>query len=394
MDDFNGRFNEDLIFSLLPRGARATIMKESNLSGSGRPDRGKNKKGGKPGMDTKRIALVPAYEPSEQLLMLLPQLTGAGLSVVVVDDGSGPDFAPLFQKAAEYGTVLTHPVNRGKGAALKTGYRWLSEHVAGPFTVVAVDADGQHRLPDVLRLCEEAERTPEVLVLGGRAFQGKVPLRSRVGNAITRFVFTLSTGLRVHDTQTGLRACGRELLPFLLSVEGERYEYEMNVLLDCSRQKVPLREVPIETVYIDDNASSHFDALRDSVRIYKEILKFSLSSLTAFAVDYLLFALLSPFAGEWLANILARVVSAAVNFTINRRMVFCSDKPLLRSALQYALLAAVILAGNTLLLTLLVEKAGMPGLLAKLLVELVFFLLSWTVQRCLIFRRRAKTAES
>ena len=168
----------------------------------------------------------------------------------------------------------------------------------------------------------------------------------------------------------------------------------MNVLLDCSRQKVPLREVPIETVYIDDNASSHFDALRDSVRIYKEILKFSLSSLTAFAVDYLLFALLSSFAGEWLANILARVVSAAVNFTINRRMVFCSDKPLLRSALQYALLAAVILAGNTLLLTLLVEKAGMPGLLAKLLVELVFFLLSWTVQRCLIFRRRAKTAES
>ena len=146
MDDFNGRFNEDLIFSLLPRGARATIMKESNLSGSGRPDRGKNKKGGKPGMDTKRIALVPAYEPGEQLLMLLPQLTGAGLSVIVVDDGSGPDFAPLFQKAAEYGTVLTHPVNRGKGAALKTGYRWLSEHVAGPFTVVAVDADGHHRL--------------------------------------------------------------------------------------------------------------------------------------------------------------------------------------------------------------------------------------------------------
>ena len=199
-------------------------------------------------MEQRRIALIPAYEPDEKMLALLPQLTAAGLAVVVVDDGSGPDYAPLFEAAKAYGAVLTHPENRGKGAALKTGYRWLLEQDGDPFTVVAVDADGQHRLPDVLRLCEEAEKTPDTLVLGGRAFQGKVPLRSRMGNAITRFVFTLSTGLRVHDTQTGLRACGRALLPFLLSVEGDRYEYEMNVLLRCSRDKVPLREVPIEAV--------------------------------------------------------------------------------------------------------------------------------------------------
>ena len=345
-------------------------------------------------MEQRRIALIPAYEPDEKMLALLPQLTAAGLAVVVVDDGSGPDYAPLFEAAKAYGTVLTHPENRGKGAALKTGYRWLLEQDGDPFTVVAVDADGQHRLPDVLRLCEEAEKTPDTLVLGGRAFQGKVPLRSRMGNAITRFVFTLSTGLRVHDTQTGLRACGRALLPFLLSVEGDRYEYEMNVLLRCSRDKVPLREVPIETVYIDGNASSHFNALRDSARIYREILKFSLSSLAAFIVDYLLFALLCLFLREWTANILARLCSATVNFTINRKLVFRSDKPLLRSALEYALLAAAILAGNTLVLTLLVERAGMPELLAKLIVELLFFLLSWTVQRCLIFRRRTKAKKS
>ena len=112
-------------------------------------------------MEQRRIALIPAYEPDEKMLALLPQLTAAGLAVVVVDDGSGPDYAPLFEAAKAYGAVLTHPENRGKGAALKTGYRWLLEQDGDPFTVVAVDADGQHRLPDVLRLCEEAEKTPD-----------------------------------------------------------------------------------------------------------------------------------------------------------------------------------------------------------------------------------------
>lgn len=339
-------------------------------------------------MEPTRIALIPAYEPDVRLTALADDMTARGFRVVIVDDGSGEAYESIFKDAEAFGTVLRHEMNRGKGAAIKTALAWITEHTAGRYTVVTVDSDGQHLSCDAARICEAAEAEPDALILGSRSFEN-APLRNRTGNTITRAVFRLSTGMRVYDTQTGLRAFSDAIIPDLLGVKGERYEYEMNVLMCWAQAGRPIREIPIKTVYIDGNAHSHFSVVRDSVRIYKEILKFSAASLTSFVVDYGMFCLLSAATGTVaLSNILARIVSGSVNYTLNRKLVFESRAGVGRSLLQYAALACGILALNTALLWLLVTNLGVNRFIAKILVEAVLFLLSYFVQKRWIFRKR------
>lgn len=342
------------------------------------------------------IALIPAYQPTELLLSILSEAKAAGLQLVVVNDGSSERAKSIFRAAAQYGTVLHHPQNRGKGAALKTGLAYIQRHYPGECIVVTMDADGQHRVPDARAICRTAQEHPQALVLGSRRFHKDVPLRSLLGNTVTRLVYHISTGQRVWDTQTGLRGFGAQLIPRLLAIPGERYEYEMNVLLTCSRTGIPILEEEIDTIYLEGNASSHFDTVKDSCRIYLELLKFSAASFVSFLTDYGLYSLLTVLTGGMggtqslvLSNIGARVVSAWVNYTLNRRLVFRSSAGLVRSAGQYAALACLILAGNTLVLSLLADALGMNRYGAKLVTELFFFLISWVVQRRLIFRERA-----
>ncbi len=340
-------------------------------------------------MDTpRRIVLIPAYEPDNTLVPFTEGLVGAGFRAVVVDDGSSAGCGDVFEKLSDMEgvTVLRHAVNRGKGAALKTGLQHISSHCPLPYTVVTADADGQHREGDIYRVCREAEACPEALVLGSRRFDGKVPLRSRIGNTITRTVFRLTSGVKVYDTQTGLRAFSDELVPWMLTVSGERYEYEMQVLLSAARSGIPLREVRIETVYLDGNASSHFDTVRDSFRIYREILHFSGASLLSFCLDYLLFCVFLAVSGRLLlSNVAARLISAAFNYTLNRRLVFRSQASVADFAPAYALLAALILVSGTILLKGL-SLLGVSGYLAKIAVELVMFAVSFSLQRSWVFR--------
>ncbi len=226
------------------------------------------------------IVLVPAYQPGDPLLGFLTELraTAPGTPVVVVDDGSAPAAARVLASVAEMGcTVLRHPVNRGKGAALKTGFRHIAEAYPGQ-DVVCADADGQHAVSDVLRVAGHVRDTDH-LVLGVRRFARGVPLRSRVGNTVTQVLFRAATGRGVQDTQTGLRAYPASLLAWLLGVPGERFEYEMNVLLAAARAGHRIDEVVIATTYLDDNASSHFAPLSDSARIYWPLLRYAASSL-------------------------------------------------------------------------------------------------------------------
>ena len=340
-------------------------------------------------MTAARIALLPAYEPQELLIGLIEELKKQDLEIIVVNDGSGSGYEDIFTEAAKQAVVLRHEINRGKGAAIKAGLTYISHHYRPPYTVVTVDADGQHKSAEVKGVLDEAERYQDALVLGSRQFTGKVPARSRLGNTLSRYVCRLAGGPSVYDPQTGLRAFSHRLIPVLLKIEGQRYEYEMNMLLVFEREKKPVREVAIETVYLNDNASSHFHTIRDSFRIYREILKFSASSLTAFLVDYGLYCFLLLTTGMLaFANVGARLVSATVNYTLNRKMVFDSDAPLGRSALQYALLAVFILMGNTVFLRGLTEY-GMSGYVAKIVTELVFFVFSWNMQRSVIFKKEA-----
>ncbi len=350
----------------------------------------------------KHIVIIPAFEPDDKLIVLLQQIKAeTDYSAIVVDDGSTKKASEFIEKAALYATVLHHQTNIGKGAAIKTALEHIKNNFPANAVIVTMDADGQHKLSDAVRVCDAAAKHESSLIIGSRKFAGQVPLRSRFGNAITRFVYKIVTGIKVKDTQTGLRAFGAEMIPFMLDVDGKRYEYEMNVLLDCARQKVPIHEVMIETVYINDNASSHFDTIKDSYRIYKEILRFCASSLICFVTDFLIFSLMILLTRDLLvsvsvplSNIVARVISASLNFYINKKYVFKSKESYAKSAIKYFALAGGILLANTFILTVLVKHVIGNEFISKIIVEVSLFIVSWLVQRFLIFKKRAGMEES
>lgn len=341
------------------------------------------------------VALIPSYQPDVRLVNLVERLRSYGVEGVVVDDGSGERYRPLFKAVSRFATVIGYGNNKGKGYALKRGLRYIQGNYPDDTVVVTVDADGQHDPADVLRCAQEAGAARDTMVLGCRSFGGAgVPLRSRLGNRITCGVYRLASGVLVSDTQTGLRAFPAALIGFLVAIGGERYDYEMNVLLACPAHHVDIREVPIRTIYEEGNASSHFRPVRDSVRIYRGILSFMASSLCCFLIDYAAFALLSLLlmgfgaAGLACANVGSRLLSASANFLINRKLVFHSSESLYVTAVRYALLALGIIVGNTLAMLFLARVLAVPALLAKLLVEVSFFVFSWTMQNRVVFAKR------
>lgn len=224
-------------------------------------------------MSVKRIAVIPAYEPVKEMIPLLKEAKAQDLDLIVVDDGSGEAYREIFKQAEEYARVLSYPENRGKGAALRTAFQWLLQNEPGDYHVIQLDSDGQHALRDALLLLDRLAEEEDALWLGSRILPKDAPFRSRVGNDINRFLFTRISGTHVYDVQTGMRAFPSRMLPLMAEAPGDRYEYEMNVLLDAARKKIPIREMEIETIYIDKNASSHFRPLRDSFRIYGRILR-------------------------------------------------------------------------------------------------------------------------
>lgn len=300
----------------------------------------------------KTIVIIPAYEPEEKLIPLTQQLIAKDLEVVVVDDGSGENYLPIFNQLTG-ATVLTHPENKGKGEGLKTAYRYIKETYANEeVAIVTADSDGQHSPEDIMHIATRASLENDSLVLGVRNFDGAhVPLRSRVGNKITLKIFELTSGTKISDTQTGLRGFSSAHLEKMLEISGSRFEYEMNVLMVWAKEKRPFCELEIQTIYENKNEGSHFNPLRDSFRIYKEIFQFALSSILSFFLDYTLYAF-QIFIGVPLvtANVVARVISAGFNFFVNKKFVFASDKPVLKELGGYILLASFSLTLNTLIL--------------------------------------------
>lgn len=385
------------------------------------------------------IVLIPAYEPTGVLVDLVQRLRAAEIGpVLVVDDGSGPAFAPVFAAAELAGAeVIGYDGNRGKGYALKAGFREIMQRWPGD-GVVCADADGQHTVTDIRAVADRlaaaqaedaplngavhegaASSSPAVngpvfngtavkgaalsgpalidtvrppVVLGERALAEGVPLRSRVGNTATRLMVRLITGMRIHDTQTGLRGYPAALLPDLCALPGARYEYELNVLLHAHRQDWRLVSVPVSTVYTDGNASSHFRPLADSARVYAPLLKFCASSLTSFAVDAGGVLYLYSLTGSLLVAVVgARAVSSTVNYLINRRLVFAAgrDRPRRATAARYVAVMLVMLAANWAVLSLL-TKAGLSLLAAKIVTDLGLFLVSYTLQHRMVFTAAAR----
>ena len=341
--------------------------------------------------------VIPAYQPDNKLIKLVEKIHDkSDFKILIIDDGSSPACQKIFDKASQYATILRHEVNQGKGHALKTAFQFIKEqNIYG--TVVTADADGQHKIWDIFRTANKASENPNKLILGVRAFTGKVPLRSRFGNSLTKALFKLQTGVGVTDTQTGLRAFTTNLIPFMLKIEGKRYEYEMNMLLEATKE-YEIVEVPIETVYINDKEDSHFRPIKDGLMIYKNICKFALSSLSSFVVDYIVYALAILFLPTvptglriFLANGLARVTSSIFNYSTNKKLVFKSEDSLVKTGMGYFGLAVGLFVLDTLLIRLFYAVFGMNLLIVKVIVGILLFAVSWTIQKKFIFKERTST---
>ena len=360
--------------------------------------------------------LIPSLSPDEKLPAYVQELLAADFGLIlVVDDGSAPEYQPIFSRIAgwERCAVTHHEVNRGKGAALRTGFAYIKERTALR-GVITADSDGQHTVPDTLKLAAELGKKEEVL-LGSRDFSRNnpnVPPKSRFGNRLTSVVFRLLYGQWLPDTQTGLRAFERGLIDFMLSVSGDRFEYEMNMLIQCSAKKIPMRAITIETIYHEENKGTHFHPIRDSWRIYKLLLgnffRFMSASVICMLVDVLLFTLLKhvefltdlELNTPWLralsrsvepvllATVIARVCSATLNFLLNKNMVFRIKESKGAAARYFALCAAVMLASGV-AVSALHALTGVNSTVIKLFVDFLLFFVNYRVQRAWVFPQKS-----
>ncbi len=344
-------------------------------------------------MERNQVIIIPVYKPSLELIDFIEEIHKSGFKkIIVVNDGSGSEYKKVFENVVKKGCCLVeHEVNAGKGTALKTGFKLALKLYGETVSCITADSDGQHRVYDIVKVAEAMCANPNTLILGSRDFKTKnVPIKSLVGNKISAIIFRLSTGIKCNDTQTGLRGIPQNILRFALEVEGSRYEYEYNFLQEASA-KFPIISVPIATVYINNNSSSHFRCVRDALRIYSRLIKFVASSVVGSVVDISLFYLftvvlpLGTFASISIATVLARIISGAVNFILNRKMVFASSDKTLQQSLKYTALFFAIMAASA-VGTATLSSLLQSSIISKIIIDGGLFLFSYKMQKNWVFK--------
>lgn len=336
--------------------------------------------------------LIPAYQPGTALHGVVDALLTLGdPAIIVVNDGSSPESAPIFETLQRSGRVhvLHHAVNLGKGAALKTGLNYALVHFPGCVGVVTADADGQHDAHDILRIANRLRTIPDALILGVREFNHDVPFRSRIGNNMTRLLMRLLVGQNLSDTQTGLRGIPRRIIGHLLRMSASGYEFELDMLIACKHQMCTVAEETIRTIYLEGNKSSHFHPLFDSMRIYVLLFRFSVLSLFTAVLDNIVFMLTF---GATLsvaeAQIAGRITAMLFNYAGARRAVFHSRQKHVVVLPKYVLLVTANGLLSYVLIRYLSGAFGFSVITAKLLVEGILFIANFAIQRDFVFTRR------
>lgn len=362
----------------------------------------------------KNIAIiVPSLDPDKNLNMVVDGMTAAGFNnIILVDDGSHEECKEPFRKAVSEHpqcVLLVHEVNRGKGCALKTAFAYILDNMPDVDGAITIDSDGQHTPEDAIRLADKMQECPDDIVFGCRNFdEEQVPFHNKIGNKITAGVFKAFFGMAISDAQTGLRGFPRKYLKELTEeVEGERYEYESNMLMYMSEKNIPFSEIKIKTLYIDDNSSSHFNVVKDSIRIYKPILakatsfKYVISSALGTVIDATAFTILNSALRDiskiWVQTLLttgiSRLLSAIFNYVLNYKWVFKSNESMGKSAVKYFTTAICQYGASYVLCALvfsLAAKVGIVGFgrtILKLLVDFVLFIISYKVQKKWVFKK-------
>ena len=343
-------------------------------------------------MNKDAVILIPSYNPDEAIMQdFLGELSKRFKNIVIVNDGSDKIHDNFFEKLSNKYPVLRHYKNLGKGRALKTGINYILNEFPNFKVIVTADCDGQHSIKDIESCYRSALNNLDSLVLGTRNFNDEnVPFKSKYGNKITRNMFKIFVGIKITDTQTGLRAMSKDIATKLLDVSGERYEYETNVLITCKNEDIKIYEQEIATVYINGNELSHFNPVKDSIMIYKLFIKYIFSAISSFLVDIVLFTLILTCIKNitnaiLISTILARIVSSLYNYLINSKLVF--KKMNKYSLFKYFFLVIIMMFVSGLTVDYLVELIKWNVTLVKIIVDAIIFVINFIVQREFIFKK-------
>jgi glycosyltransferase involved in cell wall biosynthesis len=328
--------------------------------------------------------LIPAYNPDESLLKVVEGLLRVHFNhIIIVNDGSKLECAPIFAQLEKIPQcrVLAHAKNCGKGLALKTGLSYYYDNFPGSEGIVTADADGQHQPSDILKAAEALKENPGQLILGARQMGRKVPFKSLFGNVLTRFVFRFVTGTKISDTQSGLRGLPRLLVPQLLMIPGERYEYEINMLAWFAMKSARIVEIPIDTIYIEGNVRTHFNPFSDSLKIYLQLLRYVFFSLLVGLLDFIIFLIIFKGRGSIIFSLLAGRLAAGVLSTV----IFTARAGGIHRLLKYFFALVLMSFLSFALIAGAQEWLGLNVPTAKIIVEILLFGVNYFVQRKFIF---------
>ncbi len=338
------------------------------------------------------VILIPAYKPDKKIIDLVNDLSSKlSYDIIIVDDGGGVEFKSIFEELKNISktTIITHERNLGKGASLKSGFQYISNNLPDYNGVITVDADGQHRVQDIMKVTKTFQSNMSSIILGARTFTGKIPLRSKIGNSITRVLFKLLFKIKISDTQTGLRAIPNNVLSTFIEIPYNRYEYESEMLLVASKNNIKIIEVPIETIYENNNSSSHFNPLLDSMKIYFILLRYVLTSAITALVDYVIFINIYELIGNIFAvTFLSRFFALFVNYVLLRKYVFYSKTSVKNTFPKYV--ALVIASGliSSIIVEYITKMNGIGIIFAKVVAELLIYGFNFTIQKTVIFRNK------
>lgn len=332
------------------------------------------------------VALIPVYEPGEGLIDRLQEIRErTEMSIVVVNDGSSRKCNELFERVIPYGKIVSHSCRRGRGAAIKTGLRYIYENYHKDSIILVLDEEGQYTLEDAVRVIRTVEVGDQALAMGVRSFPEGTPFLKRVGKDITRGLFHLVAGRELQDSQNTLRAFSAEMIPFLLAIDGDQDDYEVNVLLTCIRRRLPVRQVKIETPMKSetDTPAEEFWML---LRTYGTIVKLAGVSLLCFLLDILLFSVLTVVTSGRviISNIVARFLSSGARLFVTRPTMMEEETRDKRYWIQYVIGAALILFVDTVILNFLACRVAVNPYAAKFLVEILMFFFIWGLRQLVV----------
>jgi glycosyltransferase involved in cell wall biosynthesis len=230
----------------------------------------------------KPCLLIPHFEHADPLKGVVDALAVHGLPCIVVDDGSSEATVAVLRELAERHPWLRIHLrgrNGGRGAALKTGYRIAFEE--GFTHAIQLDADGQHDPADVPRFLDAIAEAPEALVLGAPVFDQSVPAGRLYGRQLSRvMVWATTLSFDVTDPLCGFRGIPLAATVRLLdaTATGDHMEFDPELVIRLHWQGVEVRNVPTHVVY-DPEGTSHFDMLRDNVRMTRTYARAVVESL-------------------------------------------------------------------------------------------------------------------